>query len=82
MLTANFYILKSLIKLKICLALGFFLIFSLAVYGQNQVVADSLQTVYNSGNFDEKDRLRLLFGLARNHQDPEKILLYSDELLR
>ncbi|MGB5661691.1 MAG: tetratricopeptide repeat protein, partial [Eudoraea sp.] len=52
------------------------------MYGQNQVIADSLQTIYNSGNFDERDRLQLLFGLARNHQDPEKILRYSDELLR
>ncbi len=82
MLTANFYRLKSLFKIKTCLALGFFLIFNLAVYGQNQVIADSLQTIYNSGNFDERDRLQLLFGLARNHQDPEKILRYSDELLR
>jgi class 3 adenylate cyclase/tetratricopeptide (TPR) repeat protein len=82
MLTANFYILKGLSKLKTCLVLGFFLIFTLALCSQNQVIADSLERVYDSGSFDEKDRLQLLFGLARNHQDPENILRYSNELLR
>ena len=82
MLTSNFYILKSLSKSKTCLALVFILVFSWALHGQNQVIADSLERVYNSGSFDEKDRLQLLFGLARNHQDPENILRYSNELLR
>lgn len=82
MLKANFYILKSLFNKKACLALCFLTIFYITVFGQNQGVADSLESVYNSGQFVENDRLPLLFDLARNHPDPEKVLIFSNELLR
>ena len=82
MLKANFYILKSLFKKKAYLALCFLNIFYVTVYGQNRVVADSLESVYHSGQFFENDRLQLLFDLARNHPDPEKVLKFSNELLR
>ncbi len=82
MLKANFYIAKSLFNKKACLTLCFLNIFYAIVYGQNQMVADSLESIYYSGKFVENDRLQLLFNLARNHPDPEKILKYSNELLR
>ncbi len=82
MLKANFYIAKSLFKKKACLSFCFLSIIYATVYGQNQVVADSLDSIYYSGRFDENERLELLFGLARNHADPEKVLIYSNELLR
>ena len=53
-----------------------------SIYGQNQTVADSLEQIYTSGNFEEKNRLRFLSALADNHPDPEKSLQFSEELLR
>ena len=79
---ANFYNLKSLFKKKACLTLGFYCVFCSAIYGQNQVIADSLQSIYNSGRFAEEDELQLLYDLARYHADPEKSLQFSTELLR
>ncbi len=79
---ANLYLLKSLFRKKACLALCFLSIFCVTVYGQNQKVADSLESVYHSGQFVENDRLQLLFDLARNHSDPEMVLKFSNELLR
>ena len=71
-----------LFKIKACLTLGFFCFFAISIYGQNQVIADSLELIYHSGRFAEKDRLQLLSDLAEFHSDPEKKLQYGDELLR
>jgi class 3 adenylate cyclase len=79
---ANFHKFKKLFKKKACLTLGFFYIFCSAMYGQNQVIADSLESIYNSGRYVEKDQLQLLYDLAKYHADPEKSLKYSNELLR
>ena len=79
---ANFYNLKSLFKRKACLTLGFFYIFCSVIYGQNQVIADSLESIYNSGSYVERDQLQLLYDLAKYHAHPEKSLKYSNELLR
>ena len=69
-------------KKKAGLLVGLFLAFIFGIYGQNQAVADSLEQVYTSGNFKENERLQLLNDLAYNHPNPEKSLLFSEELLR
>lgn len=69
-------------KKKACLLLVFFFVFCSGMYCQNKAVADNLEQIYTSGNFKEKDRLKLLNDLADNHPDPEKSLFYSEELLR
>ena len=66
---------------EVLLMLGFLFVTGFGLFGQDQALADSLELVYTSGNFEEKDRLELLNGLAFNHQNPEKALLYSEELL-
>ena len=81
MLKVNLHIAKSLFRKKVYLSLCFLSIFYATIHGQNQVVADSLESVYRSGQFDESDQLQLLFDLASNHPDPEKVLKYSNELL-
>ena len=81
MLKANFYILISLFKKKTCLLVGFFCFFAVGIYGQNQIIADSLESIYNSGRFEEKDRLQILYNLAKDNADLEKSLQYSNELL-
>ena len=69
-------------KKKAGLLLVLFFVICSRMHGQNQAVADSLEQIYTSGNFEEKDRLRLLNALAANHPDPEKSLRFSEELLR
>ncbi len=67
---------------KVYVTLGFFFMLSTMVYGQNQAMADSLELIYTSGKFEEKDRLQLLNNLATNNPDPEKSLQFAEELLR
>ena len=45
-------------------------------------MADSLESVYLSGNYDPGYKLGILNGLAINHPDPERKLLFSEELIR
>ncbi|WP_299159069.1 adenylate/guanylate cyclase domain-containing protein [uncultured Eudoraea sp.] len=71
-----------LFKNKTCLTLGIFCFLASSIYGQNQVIADSLELIYHSGRFAEKDRLQMLSDLAEFHSNPEKKLQYGDELLR
>ena len=69
-------------KKAVFLLLGFLLVFSINSYCQNQKTADSLESIYLSGNYTKQNRLKLLRGLASNHTTPEKKLAYSDELIR
>jgi class 3 adenylate cyclase/Tfp pilus assembly protein PilF len=81
MLKSNLHIILSLFNKKACLLVGFLCLTASGMYGQNQKIADSLETIYNSGDFEEKDRLQILFKLAKHHGDIEKSLQYSNELL-
>ena len=64
------------------LILGFFFVLSSTAYGQDKAIADSLELVYNAGDFEELDRLEVLDELVFNQPDPEKALKYSEELLQ
>ncbi len=61
---------------EVLLTLGFLFVTAFGLYGQDQVVADSLELIYTSGEFEEKDRLQLLNDLAFKHPNPEKSLIY------
>ncbi|MGB5228897.1 MAG: adenylate/guanylate cyclase domain-containing protein, partial [Eudoraea sp.] len=63
------------------LVLGIIFFFGTLLYGQDQVMADSLEFIYNSDQFEEKDRLQLLYELAVYNPDPDKSLRFSKELL-
>ncbi len=67
---------------EVLLTLGFLFVTVFGLYGQDQVAADSLELIYTSGKFEEKDRLQLLNDLAFEHPNPEKSLVYGEELLR
>ena len=64
------------------LVLGFIHFSGTFIYAQDQVIADSLENIYNSGQFEEKDRLQLLYDLAVFSPDPDKTLQFGNELLR
>lgn len=68
-------------NLKAFLFLGFFLLFGFLMTGQNQSVADSLEQIHREGLFEEKDHLRILDDLIREHPDPEKQLMYGNEMI-
>lgn len=67
---------------KACLSLGFFTILCANTHCQNQKLADSIESIYLKGNFEEQDRLNILKKLAANYGDTEKKLAYSLELIR
>jgi len=69
-------------KKNVWLLLGVLFFWTSVGYGQNQAKADSLEIIFNSGAFEESDRLKLLSKLAASHPNPDKSLRYSEELIR
>lgn len=63
------------------LVMGFVLLLGASIFAQNQNLADSLETVYEQGKFQEKDRLSLLENLSKYHTIVEKRLYYIEELI-
>jgi adenylate cyclase len=74
--------LKSHFSQKAYLILGFFYFFYSAAYSQNQTPIDSLELVYTMNNFEEPIRLKILQTLAADHEDPQKKLAFSIELIQ
>jgi len=69
-------------NIKVCLTMGFLLISCYSINSQEQRIADSLEIIYKSKNYEEKDKLNILKNLAENESDPDKLLIYSEELIR
>ena len=61
--------------------LGFYFIFILTAQSQNQALADSLENIYTSGDYEAKDQLKILKELTVNQGDTEKYLALSNELI-
>ena len=59
----------------------FFLFVSASLFSQDQQLADSLETIYINGEFEEEFRLQLLGSLAIKHPVNESKIKYSNELL-
>lgn len=70
-----------IMKKKVYVILGFFLIFCIQLFSQNQQTTDSVEQVYLKGDFKNQEKLKLLKELSFKHNDPEKALLYSEELI-
>lgn len=67
---------------KAMLCIGIFFLLTLNSWGQNQSYADSLELVHREGYFDEMDHLEILVELANQHPNPDKAILYSNELIQ
>ena len=78
---AYFNIFRKVFHSKTYLIFGLFF-FGTFIYAQDRHIADSLELIYNSRQFEEKDRLKLLYDLAVFSPDPDKSLQFSSELLR
>ncbi len=62
--------------------MGFFFIICMGLFAQNKSMTDSLELIYESSPFDEKDQLNNLKHLARYHTDQQKRIEFSDELIK
>lgn len=69
------------IKKKTCLTVGFFLFLLQGIYCQQQSHLDSLVSLYETGKFEQQDKLSILKKIVDNFNDPEKILAYSNILI-
>jgi len=69
-------------KRKAFLTLGFFFIFCFGINSQNQRRLDSLESVYVSRKYDQRDKLEILKELAMNLTDSEKKLFFSEALIQ
>lgn len=67
---------------KACVILSFLLVFAVQIFGQNQKIIDSLEQVYVSGSYDQEQQLSILRKLINKHNDFEKTISFSDELIR
>lgn len=67
---------------KAWLCLGFFFLYAIPVISQNQSRADSLDAVHEAGSFDEEDHMAILSELIKEHSDPEKIIVFCNELIQ
>ena len=70
-----------ILKKRACLLLSFFLFIITCTFSQNKQRIDSLESIYALGNYEEQDKLIILNALALNHSDPDKKLIFSEELL-
>ncbi len=61
---------------KACFLLGFFILCSI-LNSQNQKISDSLENIYKRGNYESRDKLKIIKQLAVNETDTEKKLAYS-----
>ncbi len=68
----DFLKLKKTALKKAHFVIGFFFILSSTIHAQDQRKADSLEGVYNSGSFEEKNRMQLLLDLAYEQPDPDR----------
>jgi class 3 adenylate cyclase len=69
----------NLIKAMIFLCL--FLLLFQKTFSQDKIIADSLILIFEAGDYDPEDRMRILRDICDLHPDPEKKLYYSQELL-
>lgn len=73
---------SNLFILKACFTIGFCFIVYPYIYCQQQTRLDSLVSVYEKGSYKKQDKLSILKTICEVYNDPEKILFYSDLLIR
>ncbi len=71
----------EIITCRAVFCLGFFLGFGLLLNAQNQKVADSLEHIHRGGYFEEEEHITILDNLIREHPDPDKQLMYGNEMI-
>ena len=67
---------------KACLIIGFFFLFCTGMHGQHQTYVDSLESIYTNGLYNKQDKLKILRELAEMHPNNEKVLGFSELLIK
>ena len=80
-MTGNNYSKSNLITKKVLTTLAFFLVFCVELFCQNQKFIDSLEQVYTSGQYTQEEQLDILRQLSSGHNNVDKVLYYSQELI-
>lgn len=73
--------LKNIRSKQICFTVCLFFVFESSLYSQHHSYLDSLEAVYTQEKY-KGEKLQILLKLAENSTDPEKMLVYSEELIK
>ena len=68
-------------KIKACLLIGFFLIYSQFTFGQDQKYSDSLKIELKNGKYSDAQKLVFLTDIADYDTDPNENLIYGKKLI-
>jgi len=74
-------LIHKLILRKAYLYIGFFCLFYINSYSQDQKVSDSLENIYSKNEYKENEELNLLKALSINETNAEKKLKFSLKLI-
>ena len=78
----RFNLIKSLLNNGNIVIVVFLISFHSSVYCQDNKSIDSLEQIYVTGNYAEKDQLGILYILSQYHQNTEKRLAFCEELIK
>ncbi|MGB5244146.1 MAG: tetratricopeptide repeat protein, partial [Lutimonas sp.] len=67
--------------IKTYFTIGFLILFPFFCAAQDKSEIDSLEITFENGNFEAANRMAILKALAIGHPDPNKQLIYSNELI-
>lgn len=69
-------------KLKAYFILGFFFVYSINFFSQDQKISDSLKLVLKSKNYSKSEKLKTLREIAANETETDEIIIFSNELIK
>lgn len=65
------------LSLSSILCIGLLFSFCASSFGQDQNISDSLEVIYESGDYEKEEELKLLRSLAQYETNADKVLTYS-----
>ncbi|MFD1314764.1 adenylate/guanylate cyclase domain-containing protein [Namhaeicola litoreus] len=68
--------------LKTYFLIGFLFLVSIFCFAQEKSKVDSLEILYENGNYKAENRLKILRQLSTEHPDPNKKLVFSNQLIK
>jgi class 3 adenylate cyclase len=69
-------------KLKAYFILGFFCLYAINIFSQDQKISDSLKQVLKIKNYSKAEKLKTLREIAANESNTDEIIIYSNELIK
>ncbi|ARV07946.1 hypothetical protein BTO04_00965 [Polaribacter sp. SA4-10] len=69
-------------KLKAYFIVGFFCLYSINIFSQDQKISDSLKLVLKTKKYSKSEKLKTLREIAANETNTDEIIIYSNELIK